>query len=241
MYNELRNYAMLEGEWYTLCWAAKWLGEKEVYSSALVDFETYEDDPEDDREVCLELWRLLDEADIIVAHNAKKFDVKKVNARFAIHGILPPSPYKVVDTLIEARANFKFTSNRLDDLGKVLKVGRKVPHEGFELWRKCIQGDMTAWARMVRYCRGDVLLLERVYKRLLPYMGKHPNVGNYTDNDHPECPHCGSEKLEKRGYTYTAVSKFQRFRCRKCGTWSRGRTNLHEKGKRKALVTNIRG
>jgi hypothetical protein len=241
MWSEFRNYEMIEREWYILCWAAKWQGGKEIITSALPDFTTYDKDPEDDRECVLELWRLLDEADILVAHNAKGFDVKKANARFLIHGLLPPSPYKIVDTLLEARGTFKMTSNKLDVLGRLLGVGRKVPHEGFELWRKCMRGDMKAWTKMVVYCKQDVRLLERVYDRLLPYMGRHPNSGVYSDNEGAECPKCSApaKELEKRGFTYTGVSKFQRLRCRKCGSWCRGRENLLKKGKRKNLVTNI--
>ena len=132
------------------------------------------------------------------------------------------------------------TSNKLDMLGQLLGLGRKVPHEGFELWRKCMKGDLKAWAKMVKYCKGDVRLLEKVYLRLLPYMGQHPNYGTYTDTDKPECPKCGSTKLQRRGFAYTSVSKFQRFRCNKCGAWCRGRTNELAKNKRQNLVTQVR-
>ena len=40
------------------------------------------------------------------------------------------------------------------------------------------------------------------------------------------CPNCASSNLGKRGFTYTNVSKFQRYICKDCGAWSRGRSNL---------------
>ena len=49
------------------------------------------------------IFATLDEADIVVAHNAKKFDNRVAAARFMYHGFLPPSPFKTVDTPLAAR------------------------------------------------------------------------------------------------------------------------------------------
>lgn len=220
---------MIASPWYMLCWCAKWLDDKQLYSSALTDFPTYyKKHPEDDKKVLQKLWKLLDEADIVIAHNAKKFDVRKTNARFIMNDITPPSPYKIVDTLIEARKYFFFTSNKLDNLGKYLGVGQKLETGGFSLWEKCMKGNKTAWKKMVSYCKRDVIVLEKVYKKLLPYMKTHPNLGNYTDDAKPHCPKCGSEKLLKQGYAYTSVAKYQQYSCKDCGGWCRGRKNLRE-------------
>lgn len=240
MYNEVTSYSAVESEWYTLCWAARWMGNKKVMSSAIVDFPKWRKDPRNDKRVLEALWDLLDEADVVVAHNAKKFDVRKVNARFIYHGFKPPSPYKVVDTLKVARRGFMFTSNRLDDLAAFLGLSRKIQHEGFELWKKCMDGQKTAWKTMVKYCRQDVKVLEQLYHKLRPWIKVHPNAGNYTDGKEAVCKYCGGAALEKRGYSYTQVGKYQRYQCKECGGWMRGRENLNPKEKRRNLLMTAR-
>jgi len=230
LWQEVISQDMLDQNWYILCWAAKWLGSKEIMSSALVDFpKNYKRDKEDDKLILQKLWNLLDEADIVIAHNGKNFDVRKSNARFIMNNMPPPSPYKVVDTLLEARKHFFFTSNKLNDLGKYLGVGQKVETGGFKLWKECMDGDLKSWKKMVTYCKNDIVLLEKIYLKLRPYMSTHPNINIYTDNTNPQCPKCGSNKIKKEGFAYTDVSKYQRYSCIDCKGWFRGRQNLNKK------------
>jgi hypothetical protein len=230
LWQETTSSEMVEMPWFMLCWAAKWLGEKKIYSSALVDFpKNYKKNSEDDKMILQTLWNLLDEADIVIAHNGKSFDVRKANARFVMNRMPPPSPYKVVDTLLEARKYFFFTSNKLNDLGKYLGCGEKVETGGFKLWKQCMAGDLKAWERMVRYCKNDVVLLEKIYLKLRPYMATHPNINIYTDNNSPQCPKCASKNVKKEGFAYTDVSKYQRYSCLDCKGWFRGRENLRKK------------
>lgn len=232
LYQEVLSESMLDSAWYILCWSAKWLGESKIYSSALIDFpQAFKKNPENDKLVLQKLWTLLDEADIVIAHNGKAFDVRKVNARFVMNGMLPPSPYKVVDTLLAARQYFFFTSNKLDDLGKYLKVGEKVDTGGFKLWKQCMMGNKTAWKKMVKYCKNDITLLEKVYLKLRPFIQNHPNLTVYDENDSHQCPKCNSDNLKKEGFFYTDVCKYQRYSCKDCGGWSRGRKNLRVKSK----------
>ena len=242
LWKDVNSTAFINDDWYVMSWSAKWLGATETVTMALPDYPGFKKDQKDDKALLEDLWVLLDEADIVIGHNGKKFDRRKVNARFVMNGIKPPSPYKVVDTLLEARRNFMFTSNRLDDLGVYLDVGRKVATGGFELWTSCMAGDLDAWARMKKYNEMDVILLEKVYFALLPYMTSHPNVGVYTDSDTPVCAKCGSENLETSDkYAFTAVSQFPILLCSDCGAWSRKRTNVLVKSKRKGMLTAIAG
>ena len=66
----------------------------------------------DDKPLLKGIRDLLDEADIVIAQNGKSFDVRKVNARLIQHGFQPPSPYRVVDTMLVAKKYFAFTSRR---------------------------------------------------------------------------------------------------------------------------------
>src|ERR1700676_2529674 len=75
-------------EWYILCFTAKWLGDKKLITCCLPDFTAlYAKDPDNDLGVITHLWKLLDEADIVVAQNGDEFDLKKINARFAVHNM----------------------------------------------------------------------------------------------------------------------------------------------------------
>lgn len=217
------NIVWDEKSWYMLSFAWKWFGEDKTHVLALPDFKTYKKDPENDKELCKELWALFDEADVIIAHNGNSFDQKKSNARFIYHGFTPPSPYKEIDTKLVAKKYFRFDSNKLTDLGKYLKCGQKVETGGFSLWKRCMAGDMDAWKSMVKYNKQDVVLLEQIYLRLRPWMTQHPNM-NIVMGTMTNCPNCESPKIHKRGYMFTRLSKRQRYQCNDCHAWSSGET-----------------
>lgn len=221
-----KNWRAIEvvEEWYMLCFAYKWLGQKKIHTVALPDFKGYPKNKQNDKNILEVLWKLLDEAEIVIAQNGDAFDQKKSNARFIAHGMKPPSPYKTIDTLKVARRYFKFNSNKLDDLGNYLGVGRKVNTGGFSLWKGCMEGDEKSWRLMRNYNKQDVQLLEDVYLKLRPWMTNHPNR-TLLDNKTKACPNCSSEKLQKRGFATTRVSKYQRWCCQDCGAWSRSRTS----------------
>lgn len=240
LWNETRDFKFVDVDWYVLSWSAKWLDEKTVVTQSLPDYPNYKKDRQDDSALLKEIWDLLDEADIVVGHNARKFDVKKLNARFLINGMLPPSPYRMIDTLTAAKAHFAFTQNRLGTLGELLGVGDKAETGGFQLWRDCMNGKMSAWKKMCAYNKQDVILLEKVYLKLRPFIKNHPNVA--IDNaslTSCACPACGSTNLVKRGYAYTNSSKFGRFRCKDCGKWSRNKINTIPKATRKCINANV--
>lgn len=239
LWSEARDFKFVDMDWHLLSWSAKWLHDKKVMTKGLPDYEDYSKDPRNDKELVQDLWNLLDEADIVIGHNSAKFDIKKLNARFIFHGMTPPSNYKSVDTLKVAKDNFNFTSNRLDAIGRILGVGHKAETGGFELWSNCLQGKPQAWKKMKEYNKQDVLLLEKVYLRMLPYIKNHPNVNLASSIDQPRCPCCGSEHLVRRGYAYTALGKFARLCCSKCGKWSRTRVNELSKEQRAEIVSNI--
>lgn len=209
-----------ERDFFIMCFAVKWNDGKKIEAYSLPDFPLYEVDPENDKLLVLKLWEVFDKADIIVAHNGNRFDIKKSNAKFIEHGLDVPSPYLTVDTLLEARKYFRFTSNKLDDIGKTLGVGRKIHTGGFKLWRDCMLGDQKSWKLMKRYNTQDVKLLYDVYIKLRPWMKNHPNI---TDLEERLCPNCGSKKLQSRGTGRTKTAEHKRYQCMDCGAWSRGK------------------
>lgn len=230
MYDELTSTEMIKDDWFILCWACKWLGEDKVYTNKLPDYKGYKYNPKNDKALLQDLRKFVDTADVIVAHNGRKFDVRKMNSRLLYNHIPPPSPYKIVDTLEVAKNNFAFTSKKLGELGKFLKVGQKESTGGFELWKKCLNGNLEAWAKMEKYCAQDVVLLEKVYLKMLPYIMNHPNLNLYANEGEQVCPKCGSKNIERRGFTYTGQGKYQRCFCKGCFGWSRFKENLLSKG-----------
>lgn len=232
--------ARLLDQWNVLTWSAKWLGSDEVMYDSLhlhdVDFSDAGGDI--DRPILESLHTLLDEADITIAHNGNKFDMKKVNARFIKHKMKPPSPSRQIDTFVEAKKSFAFTSNRLDAIGEFLGVGGKAETGGFELWDRCCHGDPEAFKTMVDYNIRDIQLLEDVYLAMRPWMKNHPNLGVYSDEERPECPKCSSTNIHWRGNATTQAGKFHRFQCQDCGGWGKTRYTVLSKEKRKSLVTN---
>lgn len=221
------------GHGYIMSFAYKWLGDEKTHY-----FETR---TEDDTALCVRLRAVLDEADIVIAHNAQKFDLPTARSRMLVNGLRPPSPFKVVDTLRVAKKEFAFPSNSLEYLAIVLGCKPKLSHKkfpGFELWSECMKGNEEAWEEMRTYNVQDVDTLEEVYLKMRPYMRYHPNVGVHIEADHPVCPKCGSKHVHFRGFAYTNVGKYHRFQCKTCGGWGRTRTTVYPKDKRKQLVTN---
>ena len=201
---------------YIMSFAAKWLGKEEVF---------YEENRHnDDKALVKRLYELLDEADVVVAHNGKKFDLPRVLGRGIVHGFTPPSPYHTVDTLLVARKRFGFVSNTLanlcEEMGLPLKGGHK-DFPGFNLWVQCLKQNDAAWAEMKAYNVQDILSLEALYLRMLPYIDNHPNMGQ----EEISCGHCGSTNLQRRGLYHTKAGlSYQRYCCNDCGSWSRHKT-----------------
>jgi len=211
-------------EWYILAFAWKWMGEKSAHGLTLADFPShFKRGHRDDSQLVKKLWELFNEADVLITHNGNYHDQRKSNARFIAHGLTPPSPYQQIDTYITAKRKFAFTSNKLDELGKYLGVGRKIRIHP-EVWNDCMNGDPKAFALMKKYNIQDVLLLERVYKKMRAWMPNHPSIGvssprrpSFASREDLNCPRCGSNKLSSIGWRRTLASRYRRFQCLKCG------------------------
>ena len=204
----------VESDTYLLSFSAKWYGGK-TKTYCLPDFCGYRKyTDKDDKKLVGKLHELLNEADIVVAHNGDSFDIKKIRARFLVHGFDPPRPFKTVDTLKIAKS-MRFDSNKLDNLGRYLGVGRKIPNTGAKLWRDCGLGKRKAWGEMRRYNTQDVDLLERVYDKLKPWAKTHPNIALFKDR--PGCRTCGSHHVKKDGFDYRVKRKVQQWQCLDCG------------------------
>ncbi len=197
---------------YILCWAAKWVGKRKIYFQSIHNVS--------ELQMLQEAHALLDEADVVMHFNGARFDVPTLNNGFIKHKLKPPSPYKQIDILKTTKARFRFPSNKLEYVARFLGLGGKIRHYGHQLWVDCMVGLDSAWRIMERYNKRDITLLEKVYDRVKPWIKGHPNYGLYGDG--MVCTNCGSKNLNRRGYAYTVVSKYQRYQCKDCGHWVRG-------------------
>ena len=215
---------------------------KDLYSDetnckTIFDYKGYKKDVINDEKLVREIWQVLDDADVVIAHHGDAFDLKKLNARFIYWGLTAPSAYKSIDTKKVASKYFRFDSNSLNNLGTYLNIGKKIENGGFDLWVRCISGDPEAWDLMRKYNTQDVILLEEVYLKLRPFMENHPNLSLLSDDQHDAmtCPTCQSSSVIKRGFAITRTGRKQRYQCNDCGSWSSGK---FEKSNLKSLLVS---
>lgn len=205
-------------ERYVVCACWKALGEKKVHSVATIDDKkAFTRDPHNDAFVIRTLHKVLSEADVIVAHNGDKYDIKFFNGRAIAHGLTPLPPIVQIDTFKIAKLKFLFNSNRLDYLGKYLGFEGKLKTEP-GLWLRVLKGERAAVREMVTYNKQDVVLLEQVFLKLRPYM---PNYFNRELLGRSGCPRCGSLKTHSRGVHKALTRNYNRFQCQSCGGWFR--------------------
>ena len=237
--------------WRVICFGAKWLHKKaEVFS--VTDYQEYEPfvthnrdgsillNPIDDHDLMVEMRNILDEADIVVGWNSKRFDVKKVQSRMIALGIAPPSPFKQVDVMQEKKKVAASNSNKLDDTGEEWGTGRKLTHQGWKLWRDCMEGDEKAWKKMLRYCAQDVNLTERNYLHLRPWMATHPNLNLYS-RDIKLCSACQRQgTLMKRGWMPAGQRRRQIYHCTPnrggCGKYCTGELIPQDPNKKLIII-----
>jgi DNA polymerase elongation subunit (family B) len=191
------------------CW--KWEGEKAIHAATW-------DKKHNPTPVLHGIVEALTDADECVAHNGDRFDLPWIRAMCLKHGVQCPPSFKTTDTLKLARKYFNLNSNRLDYLAKFLGVGGKIKTD-FDLWRAiALRDDAKAMAKMVRYCKNDVAILEKVHHALIPYT---PAVHNHAVLNHGEksdCPECGDAwpRMHDRRVTVRGTVSYV-MRCTKCG------------------------
>lgn len=226
---------------YLLTFAGKWLNNPAIFSRKLPDYpDLFALDITNDRGLVEDLWHVLDECDIFIAHNAR-FDKGWANQRFAYYGMQPPSPYQVIDTLGALKESFSLPSNALEAACNYFELHRKLHHEGVGLWIRCMQGEVLAFEEMETYNIGDIPTLEDLYLTVRPFMKKHPNVSLYNpESDQIQCVRCGSKELtlEKGKFATTYLSKFKVYRCDCCGSVMRNRINVRSKNAMFATLAN---
>lgn len=189
--------------------AAKWHGDTEMMF--------WRGDTEKRRRKMIRaVWGLLDEADAVVHYNGVRFDVPKIRGEAVAYELTPWSPFKQVDLWSTAK-QLGYVSSKLDHVLDRLSLDRKLSNDGMALWLACMRGDDAAWENLRAYNEQDVYATEKLYDRLLPWINGLPHHGLYVDNDEALqhcCQRCGSTALTKRGFAYTNLGRYTRYRCK---------------------------
>lgn len=215
LWNNNVSLAQLQESSYMMCFAAKWYGKKGTFFAR-----RYSDRPENTDMIDL-AYELLTEADALITYNGNKFDIPILNQELLLAGYAPPAPFKSIDLCSAVKKTFRFPSNKLEYVSRALGLEGKTSHTGHQLWVDCLAEKREAWKLMKKYNIQDVLLLEPLYERLLPWLPTHPNMQLLSDDDDALCHRCGGQHIQMRGYVTLLTGKYQRFQCQECGAWGR--------------------
>lgn len=221
-WNRKPNYlpeGMILEDWFVINWAAKWLFDDEMITSVVTPEEARN---RDDKRVVKNLWKLLNEADVVIAHYGDMFDIKMMNGRFFKHNLNLPMPYRSIDTKKAASKRMRLPAFNLNYIARYMGLDQKHSTD-FDLWVQCMAGNQEKLNEMDEYCQQDVRVLEDVYLKLRPFIQPHPNLGMYIETDTKTCPACGSEDLEIEGKYATTVNIYDAYRCQDCGSITRSR------------------
>ena len=212
-YKQQIDYSNIIEERAIICICYKWEDEKEVYALNW-------DKKHSDKKMLEQFIEVANQATELVGHNGDKFDLSWIRTRCLFHKINMFPKYVTIDTLKVARSKFRFNSNRLNYIANYLGIGQKIKTE-FDLWKSILlHDDPKAMEKMIKYCKMDVILLEKVFKYLNNHIEVKSHYGVLFGTDRGTCPECGSDDIivNLRRTTATGIKKIM-YRCNTCNKY----------------------
>lgn len=205
---------------FMLCSGMKELGKPGV---EILRRDNITQNPLNDKRLVLAIRKRLLEADMIVTHNGKWFDLPWLNSRLVHWGYAPLPNIPHFDTCEVSYKKMR-VGNSLKALGKFLQCKTDKTETDMNDWLLAGAGKEPAMRKIILHNKHDVLLLEEVYLKMRNFGFKHPNLAS-INNDPDQCPLCAKKgTLNQRGWIYGAVNRSKRYECRKekggCGGWS---------------------
>ncbi len=224
VYPQLSNYPglTLKADITTIiCFGYRIVGEKETKCICAWDFPEWSVNVNDDKPLLKAAYEIIKDADCIVTHNGKRFDEKFFKTRLEINK-LPPLPLgmKHIDTCQISKKHLLTFNNKLDTLAKLFTKERKMQNGGWDLWVRVRKREPKALITMKKYCIQDVVVLSKIFKRLIHYTKVMPNHNLFSAGTRPLCPNCGSTRIVARGYSLTRTKTYHRMQCKDCFSWS---------------------
>ena len=198
-------------EWpRTICVAWRWYGQNRIHFAS---------EWGDGHQGMIEtVWEVFDRAQIVVGHNSRGFDEKKLKTDWRDYGLLKPSPWKSVDTLTIARREFGDESNTLDALCRRAGIPHKTDKYDVTTARAAVAGDKRAQRKLRLYNMGDIDASTALYDRFRPWDSTHPHSVVPNADDRPTCHACWGDDLEPNGTTLARQITYRLYRCRGCGS-----------------------
>jgi hypothetical protein len=204
------NQHMVINAPFMICWSAKWLGEKKIYSDHATPEEIAN---RDDARICVSLTKILQEADVIVAHNGDNFDEPFLRGRLFANNLAPLGPVDSIDTKKIAAKDFDLPHNNLDAIAKIREIGEKDKTD-FSWWTDILEGSKQRMKEMVAYNRKDVVILEEVFEAMRPHATRLKRLYDAAKGV-IACTNCGGTDVHKRGTRQyrTQANTFQQYQC----------------------------
>lgn len=171
--------------------------------------------------------RILSQADIAIAYNGDRFDIKHINTQRMLYNLTPIGKVATDDPLKQVRKHFALPSNKLDYLSKILGMGGKHKMH-LQDWIDIVEGkDERALNRMIEYNKKDVEDLRDIYNRVMPYCA--PKLNQSALQGTIACAHCGSHNIIKNGTRLRGLQRMQSYFCNDHGGFA-GRVALKKDG-----------
>ena len=209
---------------FVVCFGYKWLGEKDTHVLTIKDYpKTFRHDCQDDAALLGDVLKILEEADLVVAHYGQKFDLPFLRSRLARAGLNPVPQTRNTDTCLIARSYFKLSSNRLDNLAQFLGCNERKMEKGRgwpDWWMGTLKGDKASIDAIANYCKQDVRTLEAVFLKMRNIIPDRYLLNHGIGLGHYICVACGGA-VQMRGTYFSEKKKWRRFQCKECGKWGR--------------------
>lgn len=205
----------LKGDFATvLCVGYKWFGDPKVHVLSITDFPSFKKDNTDDKRLMQEFMKVYNQADMTIAYFGTGFDRKMLYTKLLEHRLEIPANIPLIDLFYTVKNNTTLSRKRLATVAEFLELDtQKSPVLG-KVWKRAQAGHEPSIRYVIRHCKADVQVLEEAYVRLRPLVRTHPRVAGAAP-----CRYCGSDRLQKRGLSLTALGPKQRVQCQKCGGW----------------------
>lgn len=234
-YNLSISYNQIIKDTKVICISYKWKGRGKVESLQ------WNEKTHDDSVMLKQFNKIAGSADALVAHNGKNFDVKKIRGAIAMRGLaIEWCETPVLDTLNDYRRAFSLSSNKLDAVARALNLGHK-NQMTLQDWIDVQNDKPGALKKMVKYCKKDTLLLEKVYNRLDHYVpDTMQKVQIFTKKKDKLnlntcaciCKECGSDAVIKWGFYKVNGTDCQRYLCKQCKTTIKPHVATKKKAKK---------
>ncbi len=196
-------------EWpRTICVAWRWYGQKRT------EFASEWNDGQDG--MLRRVWEAYDRADVVYGHNVDLFDTRHLNTAWRDLGLPAPSPFKILDTLKEARKTFGDESKTLAALTQRTGVATKTDKYEVAVARAAVDGDAKAQRKLKAYNCGDVVASEEFVDRLRGWIPSHPHSLTGTADDRPTCNQCWGDNLVRNGTKLATLITYVLYRCQDC-------------------------